>query len=147
MSGALDPREFRQALGQFATGITLVTTRAPQGEPRGFTANSFTSVSLDPPLISVCIAKTAASYAIFCEADAFSVNVLSEDQRDASNIFATQRADKFDAVAWHASPSNMPLIDNALACFDCSRHSVVEAGDHGILIGKVRSLTSKMAVR
>jgi flavin reductase (DIM6/NTAB) family NADH-FMN oxidoreductase RutF/pimeloyl-ACP methyl ester carboxylesterase len=132
-----DRMAFRSALGSFLTGVTVVATLQDNGEPRGFTANSFTSVSLDPPLVLICIARTASSYPVFSCADHFSINILAETQADVSSIFATKNADKFAKVTWHQGPSGSPILDKVAAWFDCRRHEVVEAGDHIILIGEV----------
>lgn len=135
-----DKRALRSALGAFATGVTIVTTidRGNAEEvPAGFTANSFTSVSLDPPILLVCLAHTAASYDMFCRADTFAVNVLSASQEDIAKVFATRGADKFATVAWHAGTRGAPLIDGSLARFDCAMHQRVTAGDHDILLGRV----------
>jgi flavin-dependent trigonelline monooxygenase, reductase component len=132
-----DIADFRRALGAFVTGVTVVTTIQPDGSPRGFTANSFTSVSLDPPLILVCIAKTASSYQVFSEARQFAVSVLAEDQKAVSGVFASKATDKFAQVPWSARATGAPVVDNAAACFDCTTHDVVDAGDHIILIGCV----------
>jgi len=134
---SFDIADFRRALGAFVTGVTVVTTIQPDGSPRGFTANSFTSVSLDPPLILVCIAKTASSYQVFSETRRFAVSVLAEDQKGVSGVFASKAADKFSQVAWQARATGAPVIDNAAASFDCMTHDVVDAGDHVILIGRV----------
>jgi flavin reductase (DIM6/NTAB) family NADH-FMN oxidoreductase RutF/pimeloyl-ACP methyl ester carboxylesterase len=133
----IDPRAFRKALGSFLTGVTVVATLQEDGGPRGFTANSFTSVSLDPPLVLVCIAKTASSCPVFSSAAHFSVNVLAEHQASVSMLFASKAADKFAQAAWRRGPAGSPIIDGVAAWFDCSRHEVVDAGDHIILIGKV----------
>lgn len=130
-------RALRDAFGAFATGVTVVTTRQPDGTPRGFTANSFTSVSLDPPLLLVCIGKEALSCETFVQAAHFAVNILAHDQKEVSGLFASQSPDKFDIAPWHADAQNMPLIENALATFSCAQHQVVDAGDHLILIGRV----------
>lgn len=132
-----DPVGFRRALGAFVTGVTVVTTIQADGTPRGFTANSFTSVSLDPPLILVCIAKTASSYATFSQTTHFAVSVLAEDQKSVSGVFASKAADKFAQVAWQARATGAPVIEAAAASFDCTTHEVVDAGDHIILIGRV----------
>jgi flavin reductase (DIM6/NTAB) family NADH-FMN oxidoreductase RutF/pimeloyl-ACP methyl ester carboxylesterase len=134
---AIDAKSFRRALGAFATGVTVVATTQGDGTPRGFTANSFTSVSLDPPLVLVCIAKSASSYEVFSQAPAFSINVLAEDQRETSGLFASKAADKFERAAWHRSAHDNPIIAGAAAWFDCRMHSLVDAGDHAILIGRV----------
>ncbi len=142
---AFDAKSLRQAFGSFMTGVTVVTTIAADGAPRGFTANSFTSVSLDPPLLLICIAKTAASCAVFSKTPAFAVNILAEDQKDVSVIFASKRPDKFAAVSWHGSPQGQPIITGALAWFDCARREVVDAGDHIILLGAIRDFAAREA--
>jgi flavin reductase (DIM6/NTAB) family NADH-FMN oxidoreductase RutF len=137
-----DPKALRTAFGAFATGVTVVTTRQPDGTPRGFTANSFTSVSLDPPLLLVCLAKTAHSADTFREAPHFAVNILAEDQKAVSGLFASRAPDKFQNCAWTPGPSDMPLIDGALAQFTCANHQLVDAGDHLILIGQIQHFTT-----
>ncbi len=135
-------RQFRDALGCYPTGVTVVTTVDASGEARGFTANSFTSVSLDPPLLLVCLAKSAHSHAVFTAAPAFSVNVLSDKQRDVSGLFASKAPDKFQKVEWSLSEVNTPAIHNSLASFHCELEQQVDAGDHTILIGKVQSFST-----
>ncbi|TMV09075.1 cag pathogenicity island protein Cag11 [Ruegeria sediminis] len=130
-------RDLRRAFGQFATGVTVLTTRQKDGTPRGFTANSFSSVSLDPPLLLVCLAKTAHSCDVFAQAPHFAVNILSDAQKEISGVFASRSAEKFAGTHWHAGPYELPLIDGALATFACARHRLVDAGDHLILIGRV----------
>jgi flavin reductase (DIM6/NTAB) family NADH-FMN oxidoreductase RutF len=132
-----DPASFRRALGAFPTGVTIVSTVQPDGTPRGFTANSFSSVSLDPPLILVCIARTASSYPIFSETGHFAVTVLAEHQKDVSRLFASKTADKFRESSWRRETTGSPVIEEAAAWFDCRTHNVVDAGDHIILIGEV----------
>jgi flavin reductase (DIM6/NTAB) family NADH-FMN oxidoreductase RutF len=133
----LDPRALRRAFGSFATGVTITTTLAPDGQPVGFTANSFASVSLDPPLLMVCLAETASSWPAFRDAGFFAVNVLSEAQREVSTRFATRGADKFGAVRWRAGVGGAPLIDDTVAWFDCRTERILPAGDHAILLGRV----------
>ena len=133
----IDPKALRNAFGAFATGVTVITTRQPDGTPRGFTANSFTSVSLDPPLILVCLAKTAHSADVFAQSPHFAVNILAEDQKAVSGLFASRTPDKFAQCAWTAGPADVPLIDGALARFTCANHQLVDAGDHLILIGRI----------
>ena len=134
----MDKTALRQALGAFATGVTIVTATAREsGEPVGFTANSFTSVSLEPPLLLVCLAHMAASYKVFREADSFAVNVLAADQEATALRFATRGADKFGATSWHPGAHGAPLIEGCLARFDCLMHQRVVAGDHDILMGRV----------
>lgn len=132
-----DSRDLRDALGAFVTGVTVVTTTGLNGQPRGFTANSFTSVSLDPPLVLVCISRAAASLSVFQEAAGFAVNILAEDQRQVSHLFASKDPKKFAAVVWSPGPAGNPIFDGAAAWVDCTRHQVVDAGDHVILIGRV----------
>jgi len=137
MTGSPDPKLLRAALSQFVTGVTIIATKENDGTPRGFTANSFTSVSLDPPLVLVCLARSAASCDVFRAAGHFSVNVLSEEQKGISGLFASQRSDKFDIAPWHSGNTGTPVIDDALAWFECAHHQLVDAGDHVILIGRV----------
>ena len=127
----------RRAFGAFPTGVTIATTRDDQGAPVGFTANSFTSVSLDPPLLLVCLARTASSYAAFAAAPRFAVSVLGAAQREASRAFATRGADKFAAVEWRTEATGAPVIEHAAAWFDCETAESVDAGDHVILIGRI----------
>jgi flavin reductase (DIM6/NTAB) family NADH-FMN oxidoreductase RutF len=133
----IDPRALRRAFGAFATGVTVVTTRDGDGAPVGFTANSFSSVSLDPPLLLVCLAQTAASYGAFAGARRFAVNILSVEQRALSTAFATRGVDKFAGVDWREAETGAPVIDGVVAWFDCVEHDIVDAGDHAILIGRV----------
>lgn len=130
-------RALRDAFGSFATGVTVITTREPDGTPRGFTANSFTSVSLDPPLLLVCLAKSALSCDVFTEAPHFAVNILAEDQREISGLFASRSTEKFQIAKWRPDANDTPLLDGAVSSFSCARHRLVDAGDHLILIGKV----------
>ncbi len=132
-----DRRALRDAFGCFATGVTVVTTRQEDGVPRGFTANSFTSVSLDPPMLLVCVAKTAHSCPVFTDAPHFAVNVLSQDQKDLSGIFASRETDKFEQVPWRSGVARMPVFDGALAHLVCACERIMDAGDHVILLGRV----------
>ena len=134
---AIDPRELRNALGAFMTGVTVVTTLDETGSPRGLTANSFTSVSLDPPLVLFCIAKTAASCPVFAEAAQFAINILTEEQREVSGRFASNIADRFAGGDWRPGETGSPVLSGAAAWLDCRMHDQVDAGDHLILIGRV----------
>ena len=140
----VDPRAFRRALGSFLTGVTVVATIQPDGTPRGFTATSFTSVSLDPPLILICIAKTASSCPVFTAADHFSVNVLAEHQMSVSGLFASKSTDKFAGVGWRRGPAGSPVLDDVAAWFDCRRQDVIDAGDHVILVGRVEGFDERI---
>ena len=135
-------RELRDAFGSFMTGVTVVTTSKQDGIPLGFTANSFASVSLDPALLLVSIAKTSSNYDHFAQASHFAINILAEEQKDISNTFARPSDDRFANLAWSMSPNQNPLIDQVSAWFDCTTHQIVDAGDHAILIGKVENFAS-----
>ncbi|WP_411037583.1 flavin reductase [Shinella sp. BYT-45] len=132
-----DARALRDAFGAFLTGVTVVTTLDDAGLPVGFTANSFTSVSLDPPLLLVCLAKTSRNYETLTRARGFGVNILSEGQKEVSNTFARPVEDRFAAVEWKKGPFGSPVFADVAAWFDCAMHDVVDAGDHVILIGRV----------
>ena len=131
--------EFREVLGHFATGITVVTA-LDDGEPVGLAANSFTSVSLDPPLVLFCPAKTSSSWARIERAGRFAVNILDETQEEVCRVFATPGEDRFSQVAWHPSPNGSPLLDEVHAFLDCVTHSVHDGGDHWIVVGRVLDL-------
>ena len=132
-----DPRGFRMALGAFATGVTVVTAMA-DGGPVGITANSFTSVSLDPPLVLWCPALASRRYAAFAAAQDFAIHVLSADQQTMADGFtrATQAFDDFD---WAPDAAGVPLIAGVAARFRCRLHALHPAGDHAIILGQVLS--------
>ena len=132
-----DPRTLRDALGCFASGVTIVTARGADGVPIGLTANSFTSLSLDPPLLLVCVAHSSNSAPVLLEAEHFAVNVLQIGQQPASNRFASKAEDRFSATAWSEGEGGVPVLDGSLGSFECKRHAVHEGGDHFILIGEV----------
>lgn len=136
---APDARALRDAFGTFITGVTVVTTLDGGGTPVGFTANSFTSVSLDPPLLLVCISKSSQNLDVFTTTSAFAVNVLAEGQREVSQTFASQVDDRFAAVRWQRGPHGSPVFDEVCAWFDCATHRTVDAGDHIILVGEVKA--------
>jgi len=135
----LDPRALRTAFGTFMTGVTVVTAHDNDGAPLGFTANSFTSVSLDPPMVLVCLANTSRNYDALVAADGFAVNILTENQIEISNTFARPVDDRFATVKWHNGPQGSPILDGVSSWFDCSMHKTVDAGDHVILIGQVEA--------
>lgn len=139
---SIDPKQLRNAFGQFMTGVTVVTTNDRDGQPVGFTANSFSSVSLEPPLLLVCLANSSSNYDTFCAADGFAINILAEDQTEVSNTFARPVDDRFAAVSWQRGPHGSPLLDGVCAWFDCSMERRIEAGDHVILIGRVQAFDS-----
>lgn len=133
----MDPFEFRQLCGRFATGVTVITTLDAAGVPSGMTANSFASVSLDPPLVSVAIDATASTYAALLAAPHFAVNVLEAHQEALSRRFASGLPDRFEGVGWQRGADGQVLLDGALAHILCERWSTIPAGDHTILIGRV----------
>lgn len=132
-------RAYRNALGQFATGVTIVTTAGEIG-PVGITANSFSSVSLDPALVLWSMSKKSERYGSFATASDFAIHVLSENQHDLAMAFAKD-AQSFSSCSWHAGTTGVPLIMNALACFECNKQSVHDAGDHVIIVGAVKRVT------
>jgi flavin reductase (DIM6/NTAB) family NADH-FMN oxidoreductase RutF len=132
-----DPRTLRDALGCFATGVTVVTCLDEGGRPVGLTANSFTSVSLDPPLLLVCIGKTTASASALVRASHFAVNVLQTGQQPASIRFSTRAEDRFGTTPWSRGEAGAPILQNSLGVFECDAHAVHDGGDHHILIGQV----------
>jgi len=135
----LNSRALRDAFGAFLTGVTIVTSTDKQGKPVGFTANSFSSVSLEPPLLSICLAKTASSYPVFSQTAHFAVNILAEDQKALSNTFARPSKDRFAGVDWQLSQTNNPLLKETAAWFDCIVYQRIDAGDHLLLLGKVKA--------
>lgn len=123
----------------FPTGVTVVTAFDEEGKPRGITANSFTSVSLDPPLILVCIGNRSFSFPIFCSTQSFAVNLLHEGQTEVSNLFASRSPEKFRSIGVSPKHTGAPVLADCLTWFDCTVHDRVIAGDHLILIGRVRA--------
>ena len=128
-------RAFRDALGCFATGVTVVTTMTAQG-PLGITVNSFSSLSLDPPLVLWAPAKDSGRYQPFVAAPHFAIHVLAEDQFDLAMAFA-KNGTAFDAVDWSPSDEGTPCIETALARFECRHHAAYDGGDHKIVVGEV----------
>jgi len=132
-----DARTLRDALGCFATGVTVVTCVDESGNPAGITVNSFTSVSLDPPLLLVCIHKEAASAGLLTSAPNFAVNVLHTKQQPASITFSTRVEDRFGNTPWSFGEAGAPILKDSLCVFECERFAVHEGGDHHILVGRV----------
>lgn len=138
---ALNPRELRNAFGSFMTGVAVVTGRDAAGLPVGFTANSFSSVSLDPPLLLVCPGRFLSSFDAMVSCTHFAVSVLAEGQEEVSNTFASYKGDRFAQVDHRLDLHQIPVIAGAVAQFSCETRQVVEAGDHAILVGEVRDFT------
>jgi flavin reductase (DIM6/NTAB) family NADH-FMN oxidoreductase RutF len=131
------PREFRAALGMFATGVTIVTARTADGQAIGLTANSFNSVSLTPPLVLWSLARAAASMAVFSAGSHYAINVLAADQMELAERFATRGVDRFGGVAFEEGVGGAPLLHGAAATFECFNRSRYEEGDHVIFVGEV----------
>lgn len=132
----VDPESFRRALRRFATGVTVVTVDH-DGELHGMTASSFASVSLEPPLVLVCLDKASRTRALILEKGTFAVNVLADDQEEVSRSFSRRGAKPFDTLAHHSGRSGDPLLDGAIAWLECRLDEMVEAGDHDIFVGEV----------
>jgi flavin reductase (DIM6/NTAB) family NADH-FMN oxidoreductase RutF len=137
-----DRRAFRNALGCFATGVTVVTTVTDAGEPVGLTANSFSSVSLDPPLVLFCLDRASHNLDAFRGAGRFAVNVLGDDQRDLSVRFSTTIGDRWDGVVWERWETGAPVLNGCLAALDCETEAIHEGGDHVIIVGRVQRLAA-----
>jgi flavin reductase (DIM6/NTAB) family NADH-FMN oxidoreductase RutF len=137
---SVEPAELRRVMGHFATGVTIVTGMA-EGKPVGFACQSFTSVSLEPPLVLFCPSHGSRSWPLIQTSGSFSVNVLAEDQLELSQTFATSGSDKFAGLAWHETQWG-PSIDNVLATVHCDISQIVPAGDHDVVIGEVRQLVT-----
>ena len=133
----ISQEQFRKVLGYFATGVTVITTRQPSGKPWGFTVNSFTSVSLSPPLVLVCVDHGTESFEVMSKAEVFAVNILAEDQAELSRRFASKRADRFANVAWSEGAHGSPLLAGCLGHLECRKTASHIHGDHTIVIGEV----------
>jgi 3-hydroxy-9,10-secoandrosta-1,3,5(10)-triene-9,17-dione monooxygenase reductase component len=138
-SATIGEARYRQVLGHFATGVTVVAA-VHQGQPVGLSVNSFTSVSLDPPLVAFCAARQSSTWPRIRAVGGFCVNVLSEHQEDISRVFATRGQEKFRGVGWRPAPSGAPVLTGVLAWIDCSVDAEHDAGDHVLVIGRVREL-------
>lgn len=138
-----DRRVLRDAFGQFATGVCIVTATTEDGERIGATVNSFTSLSLDPPLVLVCVGHFMRSHDSFVQAKGFTVNVLSQEQKDISSVFATQGADKWGAVNADEGAAGGVILNPCLAYFDCEMHESHVSGDHTILIGRIVDFSTR----
>jgi flavin reductase (DIM6/NTAB) family NADH-FMN oxidoreductase RutF len=135
---AVSPDDFRRALRKFVSGVTIVTVSA-DGELHGATASSFASVSLEPPLILVCLDKTSHTRELLLKTDSFAVNVLGADQADVARAFSLRGQKPFDSLRHHAGSQGAPLFDDSIAWIECKTERVVDAGDHDIVIGEVTS--------
>jgi len=135
---AFDSARFRQVLGHFPTGVTVVT--AAGSPPTGMAVGSFFSISLEPPLVGFCAGHASTSWPGIKEAGRFCVNVLADDQEELSRVFASKEVDKFQGVGWSPSPLGAPRLHDVLAWIDCEIDQVLPAGDHDIVVGAVHDL-------
>ena len=132
----IDDARFRQAMGHFASGVTVVTT-ASADELYGMTVSSFASLSLNPPLVLICIDKSVPSHDMIRDSGRFVVNILEERQEHLSRRFAATANDKFKGVAWHSGQLGLPVLDNTLAAIECRLRDALDGGDHTIFVGEV----------
>ena len=136
---AFTERQFRDALAQFATGVTVIAVRRPDGRYVGFTANSFNSVSLEPPLIVWSLNGRAENLAAFETADRYAINVLAHDQIEFARRFSRPHTDRFASVPYRLGVADAPLIEGCVAWFECRHHAIQRAGDHVLFIGEVET--------
>ena len=129
--------QFRRACGRFATGVTVASALDAQGTPHGLTVSSFTSVSLEPPLVLICLGHAVTVIDIFRSAAHFGVNILSDHQRDLSEQFARKGHDRFNGVKWRPGQTGAPLIEGVLAQIECQVHQRFTSGDHDIFVGNM----------
>jgi 3-hydroxy-9,10-secoandrosta-1,3,5(10)-triene-9,17-dione monooxygenase reductase component len=140
VKSTVDGARFRQVLGHFPTGVTVITAITESG-PVGLAVGSFFSVSLDPPLVAFCAGKSSTSYPKIAEVGHYCVNVLADEQEDICRVFASKAENKFSTIGWRPSPvTGAPVINDVLAWIDCDIHAVHEAGDHYIVLGRVHEL-------
>jgi 3-hydroxy-9,10-secoandrosta-1,3,5(10)-triene-9,17-dione monooxygenase reductase component len=135
----LGPARFRQVLGHFCTGVTVVTA-LDDGQPVGFACQAFAALSLDPPLVLFCPGRASGTWPRIARAGRFCVNVLADGQREVSRAFGTSGADKFAGVGWSPAPSGAPVLDGVLTWAACDIEAVHEAGDHLVVVGRVTQL-------
>lgn len=138
-ANALDPRAFRNTLGQFCTGV-VIATGCVDGRPAGFAAQSFSSVSLDPPLVALCPAKTSTSWPQLRDSGSFCINILAANQKPVCDVFAQSGIDKFAALSWGRGVTGSPILDGVLAYVDCDLEAEHDAGDHTVVLGRVRDV-------
>lgn len=132
------PGLFRRVCGAFATGVAVAAVTGRDGKPHGLTVNSFTSVSLHPPLVLICIGHKAATHGPFSTAAHFAVSVLDESQRELSERFASSHPRRFEGLSWHAGETGAPVLDGALGVLECETWRKMDAGDHTIFLGLVK---------
>jgi flavin reductase (DIM6/NTAB) family NADH-FMN oxidoreductase RutF len=131
--------EFKAALGRFASGVTVITTKDAHGDLHGITVSAFCSVSLEPPMILVCIEKKTGSHHAFVEAKKFVVNILAEEQAEVSNQFAFKHEDKFEGISFHYGIDELPVLEGCLANLECHLKYSYDGGDHTIFVGEIQN--------
>lgn len=136
---SVSPDEFRSVLGRFPSGVTVVTTRAADGSDHGMTVSAFCSVSLEPPLVLICIEKTASAHEVLTSAPEFVVNILSANQEQIARRFAIVDIDRFESVGFSRSGNGIAVLDDVLGVIECNRFALYDAGDHTIIVGEVES--------
>jgi 3-hydroxy-9,10-secoandrosta-1,3,5(10)-triene-9,17-dione monooxygenase reductase component len=139
-SGGIDAAHFRTVLGHFPTGVTVITAMGADDKPVGLAVGSFTSVSLDPPLVAFCPDRKSSSWPKIREAGVFCVNILADDQEQVCRVFASKGDDKFKGLGWRPGGTGSPVLNDVLAWIDCDIDAVHDAGDHEIVVGRVREL-------
>ena len=139
---AIDLQELRRIMGHFASGVTVITTTDKAGAPYGLTANAFTSLSLTPPLVLICIDKTVQCYPHFNESKLFAVNMLGEEQEELSRRFATKGIEKFNGIPWRKGESGLALLDGAICHIECRVVHAYNGGDHTIYVGEILSASA-----
>ena len=143
----MDTSHFRAALGTFATGVTIVTARGEDGTLVGLTANSFNSVSLDPPLVLWSLGKKAGAMPVLSRGSHYAINILAADQKELAQRFATRDIDRFAGVTWREGAGGAPLLDGAVAVFECANRSQYEEGDHVIFVGEVERCEARVGAQ
>jgi flavin reductase (DIM6/NTAB) family NADH-FMN oxidoreductase RutF len=131
--------EFRSVLGRFASGVTVVTTRGPDETDQGMTVSAFCSVSLDPPLVLICIEKNASVHRSLTASDRFVVNILAVNQEQLARRFSIIDIDRFEGVGYSRSQDGIAILDDVLGVLECSRHAMYDGGDHTIILGEVEA--------
>ncbi len=134
----IEKNQLRQVMGHFATGVTIITTLNKAGQMHGLTANAFTSVSLEPPLLLISVDKKAESWPAFEESRVFTVNILADDQEGLSRKFAVSGGNKFEGVAYRVGANGAPILEGALAFIECTLYAAYEGGDHSIYLGEIQ---------
>jgi 3-hydroxy-9,10-secoandrosta-1,3,5(10)-triene-9,17-dione monooxygenase reductase component len=139
----IEKQAFRNVLGHFAAGVTVITTVGPDGTPYGLTATAFSSVSLIPPLVLVCVDKRSETYSYFGSSKVFAANFLSREQQNVSQRFAVSGGDKFDEISWRPGTIGAPILDGTIGHVECRLRHEYDGGDHTIYVGEVESAAAE----